>query len=131
MHAVVCSAYMHTISITPGCLLLRKAWWISGCPIWAVMIKRKGSKVKNTGFFLQRQNLVVMALCTVPLWALQWLNNYPTWCVNQIYYNKAFHIQWEHCSKKSEVWRRDAGIEKTMLSLSVYLFLSGRHGVPK
>lgn len=43
----------------PSCSVMH-----GGCPIWAVMIKRKGSKMKNAGFFLQRRNLVVMAFCT-------------------------------------------------------------------
>lgn len=63
VHASVCSAFMHTIVTTPGHLLLCNAR-VFKCPIWAVMIKRKGSKVKSAGFFLQRRNVVVMALCT-------------------------------------------------------------------
>lgn len=48
------------------------AWWISRCPIWAVMIKRKGLKMKSAGFFLQRRNLVVMAFCTSCSAVLSW-----------------------------------------------------------
>lgn len=64
VRAAVCSAYMQAISLTPDLLLRCNAWWISRCPNWAAMIKRKSWKVKSAGFLLQRRNLLVMALCT-------------------------------------------------------------------
>lgn len=63
VHAAVCLAFIYTIITTLGHLLLCKAR-IFKCPVWAVTIKWKGSKVKSAGFFLQRRNLVVMSLCT-------------------------------------------------------------------
>lgn len=67
VQTTVCSAYMLTISQSPG----SPPAVSSRCPIWAVMIKRKSLKVKSTGFFLQRLNLVVTvsgtSLCSAVL----------------------------------------------------------------
>lgn len=41
---------LHTIAASPGRLLQCNAWWISRCPICAVMIKSGGLKVKSAGF---------------------------------------------------------------------------------
>lgn len=62
---VVHAAFVHSAWAHPS-LLQQNARWISRCSIWAVMIKRKGSKVKSVGFFLQRWNLVAMlfVLCS-------------------------------------------------------------------
>lgn len=39
-----------TVSLTTGPLPQSNAWWISRCPIWAVMMQRKGSLMKSAGW---------------------------------------------------------------------------------